>query len=358
MKKIFIGIDVSKETLDVSVVTRSDTDSSTVVLSYGKYKNGTAGFRRMVCDVRKASRGVDAPQWLFCCETTGECDVRMCEYLYAHGYDVWRERALQIKDSIGCRRGKDDRADSLAIADYAARNFDKAVLYEPLDPVLKDIKELFLYRRTLVAERTAAAVRAREKKAVATGGGASGFIYRDAMKGVRSLDKRIRECDRKIMELVGSDDEIRRNYAHVTSIKGIAMVNAVAMIVYTRNFTCFKDANKLASYYGIAPFRIRSGTSVDRRNDVRCYSNLMLKSYISEAANVAVIHEPRIRDYYRRLIDRGKARPVAMNNVKNKLIHIAFSLVRHNCDYEQNHDEARSFSCRTDKKHGISLSLT
>ena len=349
MKKIFIGIDVSKETLDVSVVTRSEEDNSTVVLSYGKYNNGAMGFRRMVCGVKEAARGVDASQWLFCGETTGDCDIRMCEWLYAHGFDVWRERARQVKDSIGSRRGKDDRADSLAIADYAARNFDKAVLYEPLDPVLKDIKDLFLYRRTLVDERKAAAVRAREKKALGLGGGASGFIYRDAMKGVRSLDRRIKECDRRIMELVRSDAEIERNYRHVTSIKGIAMVNAVAMIVYTRNFTCFKTANKLATYYGVAPFRVRSGTSIDRRSDVRSYSNPMLKSYISEAATVAAVHEPRIRDYYLRLIDGGKPRAVAMNNVKNKLIRIAFSLVMHDCDYEQKHEEARTFERRTDK---------
>lgn len=338
MKKFFIGVDVSKKSLDVAVVSRSSADGSITRHTHWTFENSTAGFRRMVCSAKGLGKGLDAGEFLFCAETTGGCEYRMCDYLYTHGYYIWREDARQLGDSTGTKRGKDDEADSWMIAEYAARHFDQAVPYEPESPAMKGLKALLLYRRSLVEAKKAAATRAAAVKDTGAGGDAASFIRRDAQKGVRSLEKRIRECEAKIRELVGREADVEKNYRHLTSIRGVAMVNAVAMIAFTQNFRSFKTANKLASYYGVAPFRKISGTSVNRRSDVRRLSNLMLKAYISEAANVAVVHDGRMRAYYKRMIDKGKPRGVAMNNVKNKILHIAFALVRNDCDYEQHHE--------------------
>lgn len=337
MKKFFIGIDVSKKSLDVAVVGRSFADGSITRHVHWTFENSTAGFRRMVCSVKGLGKGLDAGAFLFCAETTGGHEYRMCDYLYTHGYDIWREDARQLGDSTGTKRGKDDVADSWRIAEYAARHFDEAVLYEPASPTMKGLKDLLLYRRSLVEAKKAAATRAKSVKDTGAGGDVASFIRRDAQKGVRSLEKRIKECDARIKELIGREAGVEKNYRHLTSIKGVAMVNAVAMIVFTQNFKFFKTANKLASYYGVAPFRKISGTSVNRRSDVRRLSNLMLKAYISEAANVAVVHDCKMKAYYKRMVDKGKPRGVAMNNVKNKILHIAFALVRNDCDYEENH---------------------
>ncbi|MEI3119058.1 MAG: transposase [Parabacteroides johnsonii] len=52
-------------------------------------------------------------------------------------------------------------------------------------------------------------------------------------------------------DLINSEEEIKNNYERITSIKGVAFVNALALIVYTENFTCFDDPRKLACYAGV-----------------------------------------------------------------------------------------------------------
>lgn len=128
MKKIFIGIDVSKKTIDASVIIPSLTGDKPTIQTYGKFDNRPSGFRKMVAMVRKSSGGVDTSDWLFCCETTGGYDVAMCDYLTSKHLLIWREHATEIAKSRR-NHGKDDRKDSQLIAEYAWRNQDKAHAY-------------------------------------------------------------------------------------------------------------------------------------------------------------------------------------------------------------------------------------
>ena len=335
MKKVFIGIDVSKEKLDATIIKK--TEKQPEIAGYEVFDNSKDGIRKLSGWVRKTSKaGKD--DCLYCAETTGGYDRLLCEQLYAKGYAVWRESALEIKRSSGLRRGKDDKADSKAIAEYAMRHADKAEPYRPADKKLEELKELYLYRDSLVEEKKVKATRAKEIKATSASSPSATFMYKTSMEDVKRIECRIRECEKRIKRLVASDKNLARNYGHVTSVKGVSLVNGVALLVYTGNFTKFGSPNKLATYYGVAPFRNQSGTSVNSRADVRCYCNRKLKGQLSQAALIASLYNPTLKAYYDRLIATGKPRGIALNNVKNKLLHIIFSLVEHDCDYEENHE--------------------
>ena len=339
MKKVFIGVDVSKEKLDATIIKR--TEDQHEVAGYEVFENSKDGIRKLSGWVRKATKATKE-ECLYCAETTGGYDRLLCEQLYAKGHAIWRESALEIKRSSGLRRGKDDRADSKAIAEYAMRHADKAEPYRPTDKRLEELRELYLYRDSIVEEKKAKATRAKEIKATSASSPSATFMYKTSMEDVKRIESRIRECEKRIVRLIASDEGLSRNYGHVTSVKGISLVNGVALLVYTGNFTKFSNPNELATYYGVAPFRNQSGTSVNSRADVRCYSNRKLKGQLSQAALIAVLYNPTLKAYYDRLIAAGKPRGVALNNVKNKLLHIIFSLVKHDCDYEENHEWKRN----------------
>lgn len=59
----------------------------------------------------------------------------------------------------------------------------------------------------------------------------------------------------------------------------------------------------------------------------------MIKALLAQAAQCARIYNPEIKEYYNRLIKRGKKPLVALNNVKNKLIRIIVALVRNKTLY-------------------------
>lgn len=342
MKKILIGIDVSKKTLDATAIKLETEQLGYSKLDYQVFENVPMGFRKMVAWARKLVPGVPLEDILFICETTGAYDRALCDYIFGKGYDIWRESALQIKECSGLRKGKNDKADSLMIAEYAMRHMDKVHLYQSANGKILEIRALLLYRRKLEQEKTSKLVRVKELKATAAKSKSIAFILRDANKSVRALEKSIAECESQIRELITGDDELKRTYTHLDSIKGIGIVNATALIVFTNNFKNFRTSRQLASYYGVASFRKKSGETIDKRADVSCYSSTMLKSYITQAAECTIKSGGIYKEYYDRLRARGKQHGIAINNIKNKLLHLAFSLVANDCDYEENHEFLRA----------------
>ena len=146
---------------------------------------------------------------------------------------------------------------------------------------------------------------------------------------VTELNKEIEKIDKRIAELIDSDDELAQVFTIVTSIPGIGTQNAVCLMVYTDNFRRFNfDSRKIACYYGIAPFGRDSGTSVHTDPHVHYMANRQIKAMLSQAALSAARFNPVIASYYSRLIAKGKKRQIVLNNVKNKLVHIVTAMVR------------------------------
>lgn len=342
MKKIIIGIDISKEKIDASAIDVRNSQLGVLKLDYQAFENRPMGFRRMLVWARHLIKGIALEEVMFCCETTGGYDRSLCDYLFAKGLDIWRESSLQIKKSCGLRKGKDDKTDSLIIAEYAMRHMDKAVYYVSPSETVRELKALLLYRRKLEQEKTSKKVRVSELKATAAKSKSISFILRDAQKSIRILDKSIKDCEKQILALYDSDEELKKSYDHLTSIRGIGIVNASAMIAYTNNFKNITTSRKLSSYYGIAPFREQSGTSVNKKAMVKCYSNSMLRAYLTQAAENTIREHGIYHEYYRRLSERGKCHGIALNNVKNKLLHLSLSLIANDMDYEENHEVLRT----------------
>ncbi len=58
---------------------------------------------------------------------------------------------------------------------------------------------------------------------------------------------------------------------------------------------------------------------------------------LTQAAPAAVNFNPSIAAYYGRLVKAGKKRQVALNNVKNKLLHLASAMVKNRKVFGQNY---------------------
>ena len=92
MKNLFIGIDFSKEKVDVVVITPTGL-SETAQRECGEFKNSVSGFRQLAKLVERNSGGIDPSLWLFCGENTGDYSKPLYNFLYGKGYDI-RENAL------------------------------------------------------------------------------------------------------------------------------------------------------------------------------------------------------------------------------------------------------------------------
>jgi transposase len=337
MKKLFIGIDFSKEKIDVAVIS-ADGLTETAGRVFNEFKSTTSGYRQLERWVRQNSNGLDPSLWLFCGENTGDYSKGLSNFLFGMGYDIWLENAKCIKDSSGIRRLKSDRADAAMIAEYAMRNHDKAVMYKPLSESLTQLRELFLYRQMLVRHRSGFIVRRGEKRLTMEKSPAKTAISQSQKHVVTELSREVDKVDERIRKLIDSDKGLSAVYEIVTTMPGIGTQNAVCLMVYTDNFNKFNfNARKIACYYGVAPFGKDSGTSVHSDPHVHYMANRMIKALLTQAALAAVRYNPVLSTYYTRLIGRGKKKPVAINNVKNKLIHLLTAMVKNRTTFNPNY---------------------
>lgn len=353
--ELFIGIDFSKKKFDATVI-KSEGLNELCRRIHSQFDNNTQGYEQLVEWVKKNSDGTEYSSWLFCGENTGLYSEPLCCYLSGIGLNMWLEDAYTIKHSMGLQRNKTDKADSSYIAEYAKRHSDQRVIYKLADCTVANLKELFGARVQLVSMRAELTQRIGEKKeilcekrkvsrAVAIKNKTSiraskitsvlDEICSSTERLIDKLSKEIAEYDKLINEEIQSDEEVRKNYEIITSIKGVAMQNATALIVYTNNFNKFNyDPRKLACFYGIAPFGHQSGTSVRSTPHTSNFANKQLKSLLTQAALIAKRYCPELREYYVRLIQAGKKHMVALNNLKNKLLKMIVAMVKNQTMYD------------------------
>ena len=325
MKKIAIGIDFAKEKFDVTV-----KNVETGASEYGQYPNTPAGGRSMVRMVRKFAKGIDSSEWLFCGEDTGYYSQTIARYLTEKGYFMWLQNPYSIKHSEGdIRRGKDDKADSAAIADYAHRYEDKARKWELPSKVSEELHLLLTTRDSYVRAKRVIQSGAGEIPKRDRQGESVSLIKSSAKRLLREIDEEIERLEAQMEKIVKEEEAMQKNYEILRSFTGIGLVNSMCFIAYTDNFRKFGlNARKIATYWGVAPFGKDSGKTVHVGPHVSQFCNHWLKAIISNAANTAIKWNPVIIAYNERLKKRGKCEGIRRNNVKNKIIRTVVAMIQ------------------------------
>ena len=146
---LFVGVDVSKATLDVSILVAKAPSK----LPYQRFANNKKGFVLLLKWIRQNCNSLPVEAWKVCMENTGIYSLELNCFLHEKG--IWQclENALQIKRSMGVLRGKSDKADSKTIALYAYRFQDQLKPYALPSKTLLRLRVLFAQRERLVAMR-------------------------------------------------------------------------------------------------------------------------------------------------------------------------------------------------------------
>lgn len=332
MKKLFIGIDFSKKSFDVSFFSSCELD----LVHYNKFTNDKQGYGELLRWVRQNTK-ISSSAWLFCGEHTGLYGVGLTEFLLKKNMFLWLESPLQIKLSTGVKREKNDKADSLAIAQYAYRFRDKAKACHPTDKAITDLSLLLSFRERLIRNKKVLLISATEIRAIHKRDSTARYIYEQSMRDIERINKEIKEVEKQMLEIINSSMDVKENYDLATSVKGIALINTVALIIHTHNFTRFDNARQLACYTGVVPFGRSSGTSLNTPKRTSSLANKQIRALLTQAARCAVKHDPELNGYYHRKLREGKDERLIINNVRNKLVHRVFAVVKNKVPYQTNY---------------------
>lgn len=327
--RFYIGVDVSKATLDWAV-----TDGKTLLLQTQSV-NSEAGIKATL-KVIKALPGFVITESVCCMEHTGLYYAHLLSSLYKIHLPIWLESSLQIKKAGGLQRGKTDSIDAIRIAEYAYRFRDKLHLWQPPRPVLQKLAALSVLRQRLLLVHQQMQQPIKEQQRFIEPS-LQRQLIKSCQASLNAIKIDLKNVDKQIMELIEADDHLKQLFNLVTSAPGVGGATATELLVATEEFKAIDDPKKLACHAGVAPFEYRSGSSVRGKTRVNEHARKRLKTLFHLGAMSAICVKGELQDYYQRKVGEGKNKMLVLNAVRNKLIHRVCSVVHRGQKYDKNY---------------------
>ncbi|MBF0574416.1 IS110 family transposase [Dysgonomonas sp. GY617] len=321
MKKHFIGIDISKRTLDVCVYSPLINPEN-----YTQVTNDSLGFKTLLKWFK--SKSFSFSDIVICMEHTGIYGLDISLFFEANSLDYCMISGYEMKHSVGFARGKSDKVDSFRIAHYCYLYREELKYSRVKSKVLLSLRDLMSERRSCVKRASQCKAYLTEHKKNTDSSGYSRYS-----RELKYLNTFIHEIEKELILIIESDSDLYNTYKLITSIVGIALINAVNVLLYTNNFEAFDNAREYACYCGIAPFSKQSGTSINSPAKTDSMCNKTLKSELTQASLSAIVHDSELRMYYQRKLMSGKHPGVILNAVKFKLLERIFAVVKRGTPY-------------------------
>lgn len=297
----FVGVDVSKGTLDVYV--RPEGTLLTV-------PNTAAGVRRLVPRLARL-----APA-LVVADATGGLERALVDALHSAGVPVAvasPDRVRHFARALGVR-AKTDRVDAGVLAQYADR-VRPAVRAAPTrdDRVLS---ALAARRRQLSGMLTA------EKNRLQA---AAAELRADVRAHVRWIEGRIARLDAQIGAAIAADPARAVAAARLQTVPGVGPVVAHTLAAELPELGHL-GRRQVAALVGVAPFPRDSGTLRGQR--AIWGGRAVVRTVLYLAAMSGVRTNPTLRTFYTRLVASGKPKKAARTATAHKLLTILNTMAR------------------------------
>lgn len=318
----YLGIDVSKLTLDITSIAKNSPEN----YDYQKIDNTASAIKKLIKSLPKHT--------LLCFEHTGSYGLTLCIELSNAQIDFCMITPLELKRSLGIRRGKTDKSDSKDIAIYSMTQTHKLKLYQLAEDDLLEISLLLNQReninKSIALLDTTERSRNHPKNVSKT-------VRKRSTKHLKNLMKWKKEIEQDIKNIINENQTLKEKVNLIKSVPGAGDLTALNILVKTKGFLNFENSRKFACHIGIAPFEYSSGTSIKGRTKVSHIADKKMKALISMAALSAKKHDPEMRAYFNRKVGEGKHKMLVMNNIRNKLIARIFAVINRGTPFVSTH---------------------
>lgn len=326
--QLFCGVDSAKDKYDLA--TLSSLDSA---IAHSQFPNHADGIAAFLADFQ-TTYALPPEQVLFCVENTGLYSQRLVYALHEAGYAVWVEDAYQLARSQGRTRAKTDTLDAQRIAQYACRFTDRARLFQPESDTLLRLRSLVAQRKRLSKAGQLLEVPLNEELHASTIDLTD--QHHQTRQAIDNLRKQLKALDQAIDLLIEQDHKMAHQQEIIRSVPGFGPVTTRLLLIVTNGFTRYTNPRQLASYAGVAPFPKQSGKSLQLKPKTSSMANTEFKTALTMAAQSLIARDNPFGKFYRIKRAEGKKHLVALNAVRNKLIHTVCACLRDDVMYEKN----------------------
>ena len=306
MTRTFIGIDVSKDSLDAHARPTSLAR---------RFANTAAGIAELIAWAKPLA----AERIVF--ESTGPYQKAAVGALLAEGLPAVVVNARQVRDFAKAmnRLAKTDTIDASVIAHFGEV---ATTTVRPLpSEEARSLQELYDRRGQLVRMLSVE----KNQRHSATAAGASSKVIRSIDKHIDYLERQIEDLEGRMDAIVESSATFKARDEILQTITGVGPQVSRTLLAHLPELgKCSRQ--KIAALVGLAPFNDDSGTHARARHIRGGRSKVRLGLY--QAAVAAIRHCPRMMAFYASLKGRGKASRVALIAVARKLLVLANALIR------------------------------
>ena len=302
MDAIVVGIDVSKERLDVHVHPSGE--------AFGVARNAE-GLERL--NARLAPLG----PWAVAVEATGGFESVVAASLGGAGLPVIVVNPAQVRafaNALG-KRAKTDPIDAAVIARFVEAT--KPEIRPLPDADTRLLAELVARRRQII--QMIVAERQREKQI------ANRQLKKSVARLVLALTKELNVLDTGIDDAVRGSPVWREKEDLLRSVPSVGPVVARTLIAEMPELGQL-DRRQIASLAGLAPWTRQSGKW--RGKSFTGGGRRTVRTVIFMAAMVAKRCNPVLKAFHQRLIDAGKPKMVAIIATARKLLTILNAILR------------------------------
>lgn len=309
-----VGIDISKETLDLVLLRETDVLRATM-------DNTAAGHRQLLSWLAKHHRRTPMGEVSVCLEATGSYGDEVALGLHTAGYRVSMVNPARIKAFADSRlsRNKTDAADAFVIAEFCRTQTPP--VWVPPAPEVLTLRRLGRHLEDLQA------MRQQEVNRLAAGQ-PDPTIRQRLEAHIAFLDVQIDAVWQDIHDHIDRHPDLRRQRDLLDSIPGIGDVSACLLLAELPDLTAFDRAEQLAAYAGVTPQQHTSGKSVRGRTRMSRRGNPRLRRLTYFPALSAKTHNPLIRPLAQRMKAQGHCAMSIIVAAMRKLLHQIFGILK------------------------------
>ena len=311
----WVGMDVAKGTFDAALVLCSQhyPDTPLRAVPVESFERSPQGVKALLLWLD--SQGMEEENLRVVMEATGRYSSELAVWILAQRPAlrpaiVNPQQTSAFINSMGVRN-KTDRLEARALGFYGVER--RPFAYEAPTPERAELRELSRYRDSMVRQRT----RLKNQMSESCD---STVVQSNMVKRLRHITKDIDYIELKIKQLIGQHQELEEDVKLLTSIYGIAFINATTIMAELGDLRRFELARQLTAFAGMSPRHRQSGSSVRGRSRLCKQGNPRIRQCLYLAAMVSVRGDNSMRQTYHRLIAQGKSRMVALAAVMRKLL--------------------------------------
>lgn len=302
MNQVYIGIDVSKDSLDAAAYPIKKQ------WSFTNDQVGINQFVKVLCELKPV---------LVVTESTGGYETPVAYALQRAHLDCAVVNPREVRDFAKATKklAKTDRIDAQVLAHFAA-------VIQPEVRALAEEKvrelEAILARRRQVVEMLTA-----EKNRLHHAGDP---VKEDILLHIAFLEKRLQNCDSSLEGRIEESPIQREKYDLLQSVPGVGPNLAKTLLIGLPELGSLSRW-QIAALVGVAPFNHDSGSMRGKRHISGGRPDVRAALYMSTL--VATRFNPLIKEFYTRLCTAGKAKKVALTACMRKLLTMLNAMLKH-----------------------------